>query len=182
MEQPESLSTNQVEEYDLWLTLEEILKGCTKEMKIVCKVTDPETGDFKNVDKTFKIKVKSGTEIGTRFPFSRESGLIPDLCWNVVFVLKDLPHSTFKRINQFDIEYIAPITIEQIQIGCEIQIPTLENDPITFAFDENMITENLVERFCGRGLTFWNESQKLRGDLVVRFKIGNLNENGKYFI
>src|SRR5699024_8893838 len=73
------------------------------------------------------------------------------------------------RVGKLDIEYIAKITHAQSETGCELMIPTLENDPISLTYEDE-ITDDIVEVFSGRGLPAVG-NKRSRGNLVVRFQI-----------
>lgn len=83
-------------EYDLRVSLEEILTGCTKNMKITKKVL--RNGRLQREEKLLTINVKSGWKAGTRITFPKEgdqgTNKIPA---DLVFIIKDKPHHLFKR-------------------------------------------------------------------------------------
>lgn len=83
-------------EYDLSLSLEKILTGCTKNMKITKKVL--RNGRFDREEKVLTINVRPGWKEGTKITFPKEgdqsANKIPA---DVVFVIKDKPHKFFKR-------------------------------------------------------------------------------------
>lgn len=83
-------------EYDLSVSLEKILTGCTKTMKITKKVM--RNGRFDREEKMLTIHVRPGWKEGTRITFSKEGDhSINKIPADVVFVIKDKPHRFFKR-------------------------------------------------------------------------------------
>ena len=103
-------------EHDLFLTLEEVLKGCVKKMKITRKVPNPDGSTFKKEDKVLTINVKPGWKAGTKVTFQREgdhnSVTIPA---DIVFTIRDKPHPLFKR-DGVDIKYTAKVTLREVFI------------------------------------------------------------------
>lgn len=58
-------------EHDLYVNLEDILRGCTKKMKISRRVVQPD-GTTKKEDKVLTINVKPGWKAGTKITFQKE--------------------------------------------------------------------------------------------------------------
>lgn len=106
-------------EHDLFLTLEEVLRGCVKKMKITRKVLTADGKSYKKEDKVLTINVRPGWKAGTKITFQREgdhnSSTIPA---DIVFTVRDKPHPTFKR-DGVDIVYMAKITLREVGLyGC----------------------------------------------------------------
>lgn len=102
-------------EHDLYVSLEDITKGCTKKMKISRKVLQSD-GSTKKEDKVLTINVKPGWKAGTKITFQREGdqgrNKIPA---DIVFIIRDKPHPHFKREGS-DIRYTAKITLKQVSL------------------------------------------------------------------
>uniref|UniRef100_A0A673B4L9 DnaJ heat shock protein family (Hsp40) member B1b n=1 Tax=Sphaeramia orbicularis TaxID=375764 RepID=A0A673B4L9_9TELE len=82
---------------DLRVTLEEVLSGCTKKMKVSRKRLNPDG--------------RTGWKEGTKITFPKEGDETPtNIPADVVFVLKDKPHQVFKRDGS-DIIYTAKISL-----------------------------------------------------------------------
>ena len=100
-------------EHDLYVSLEDIDKGCTKKMKISRNVIAPD-GSRRKEDKVLTINVKPGWKAGTKITFPREgdqtTGKIPA---DIVFIIRDKPHPQFKRENS-DIRYTAKINLKEV--------------------------------------------------------------------
>lgn len=101
-------------EHDLFLTLEEVLKGCVKKMKITRKIPNSDGKSVKKEDKVLTINVRPGWKAGTKVTFQREgdhnSATIPA---DIVFLIRDKPHPQFKR-DGVDIKYTAKITLKEV--------------------------------------------------------------------
>lgn len=100
-------------EHDLYVTMEDITKGCTKKMKISRRVLQPD-GSTKKEDKVLTINVKPGWKAGTKITFQKEGdqgcNKIPA---DIVFIIRDKPHPHLKREGS-DIRYTAKITLKQV--------------------------------------------------------------------
>lgn len=103
-------------EHDLYVSLEDITKGCTKKMKISRKVLQPD-GSTRKEDKVLTINVKPGWKAGTKITFQREGdqgrNKIPA---DIVFIIRDKPHPYFKREGS-DIRYTAKISLKQVSFN-----------------------------------------------------------------
>lgn len=154
-------------EHKLNVSLEEVLKGCTKKMKIIRKVV--QGGIETKENKVLTINVKPGWKAGTKITFPREGDKIPGVIpSDIVFIINDKPHKLFKR-DGADILYTARISLKDALCGCRLSIPTLENEEITLRVND-IIGPSTIRRISGRGLPYPKEPTK-RGDLVVNFDI-----------
>lgn len=155
-------------EHDLFVTLEEVFKGCTKKMKISRKVAGPD-GRTRREEKVLTINVKPGWKAGTKITFQREGdqspGTVPA---DIVFIIRDKPHPHFKR-DGADLRYTAKITLKEALCGVRIEIPTLSKGRITMNSSE-VLKPNTAKRIQGQGLPFPKDPSK-RGDLIVCFDI-----------
>lgn len=100
-------------EHDLYVSLEDILKGCTKKMKISRRVLQPD-GTSKKEDKVLTINVKPGWKAGTKITFQKEGDQVRNkIPADIVFIIRDKTHPLFKREGS-DIRYTAKITLKQV--------------------------------------------------------------------
>lgn len=156
-------------EHELPVTLEEVLTGCTKKMKITRRVTQADGRTFKE-DKILEINVRPGWKSGTKITFNQEGDQSPNaLAADVIFIIKDKPHPYFKRDGS-DIKYTAKISLkEALSCNSVIRVPTLDGEAVTITIKE-VVRPNTVKRLTGRGLPLIKEPRK-RGDLIVNFDI-----------
>lgn len=156
-------------EHDLYVSLEDILKGCTKKMKICRKVVQPD-GTTRKEDKVLTINVKPGWKAGTKITFQREGdqgrNKIPA---DIVFIIRDKPHPYFKREGS-DIRYTAKISLKQALCGCIVEIPTMTGEKLSLNFTNEIIKPNTVKHIQGHGLPLPKEPSR-KGDLIVAFDI-----------
>lgn len=100
--------------YDLQVTLEEVLAGCTKKMKISRKRLNPDGRTTRKEDKILEVQIKKGWKEGTKITFPKEGDEMPtNIPADVVFVLKDKPHAVFRRDGS-DIIYPAKISLRDV--------------------------------------------------------------------
>lgn len=103
-------------EHDLYLSLEEVLNGCVKKMKITRKVLNADGKSYKREDKVLTINVVPGWKAGTKVTFQHEgdrsSSSIPA---DIVFIIRDKPHPHFKREGT-NIVYTAKISLRDVSV------------------------------------------------------------------
>lgn len=101
---------------ELPVSLEEIFTGCTKKMKISHKRLGPDMRNVHNEDKILTIQVKKGWKEGTKITFPKEGDETPsNIPADIVFVLKDKPHSVFKR-DSSNVVYTAKISLREVSL------------------------------------------------------------------
>lgn len=157
-------------EHDLYLSLEEVLNGCVKKMKITRKVLNAADGkSFKREDKVLTINVVPGWKAGTKVTFQHEgdrsSSSVPA---DIVFIIRDKPHQHFKREGT-NIVYTAKVTLRDALCGCKVSVPTLSGGSIPIQMSE-IVKPNTQRRISGEGLPHPKETSK-RGDLIINFDI-----------
>lgn len=156
-------------EHDLYVSLEEVDKGCTKKMKI-SRMAMGSDGNPRKEEKVLNITVKPGWKAGTKITFQREGDQTPGkIPADIIFIIRDRPHPTFKREGS-DIKYSAKISLKQALCGCTVKVPTLQGDNVTINTSGEIIKPNTVKRISGKGLPFPKEPSR-RGDLLVAFDI-----------
>jgi|UniRef100_A0A8C0WMA3 DnaJ family protein B protein 1 len=155
--------------HDLGVSLEEIYRGCTKKMKISHKRLNPDGKSTRNEDKILTIQVKRGWKEGTRITFPKEgdqtSNNIPA---DIIFILKDKPHSIFKRDGS-DVIYPARISLREALCGCKVNVPTLDHKTISVAV-KDVIRPGMRRKVPGEGLPLPKMPEK-RGDLIIEFEV-----------
>lgn len=156
-------------EHDLYVSLEDIDKGCTKKMKI-SRMVMQQDGTARKEEKVLNITVKPGWKAGTKITFQREGDVMPGkIPADIVFIIRDKMHPLFKR-EASDIRYTAKITLKQALCGVTVRVPTLNGEHITLNTTNEVIKPSTVKRIQGKGLPFPKEPSR-RGDLLVAFDI-----------
>ncbi|XP_064416371.1 dnaJ homolog subfamily B member 4 isoform X1 [Latimeria chalumnae] len=99
--------------HELKVSIEEIYNGCTKRMKISRKKLNPDGRTVRVEDKILTIEIKRGWKEGTKITFPREGDETPNtIPADIVFIIKDKPHSRFKRDGS-NIVYPARISLRE---------------------------------------------------------------------
>ncbi|XP_073842206.1 dnaJ-like-1 [Musca autumnalis] len=155
-------------ERDLFVSLEEIDKGCVKKMKI--SRMSMSSGQPRKEEKVLNISVKPGWKAGTKITFPQEGDQTPGrIPADIVFIIRDKPHPVFKREGS-DLRYTAQVSLKQALCGTTVSVPTLQGDRITVSSQGEIIKPTTVKRLGGRGLPFPKEPSR-RGDLLVSYDI-----------
>lgn len=156
-------------EHDLYVSLEDIERGCTKKMKISRNVIGPD-GMPRKEEKVLNITVKPGWKTGTKITFQNEGDRYPGKTpADIVFTIRDKPHQTFKREGS-DIRYTAKVTLREALCGTTLSVPTLGGGALTLNTGPDVIKPVTVKRIVGKGLPYPKEPTR-KGDLLVAFDI-----------
>ncbi|KAH8242434.1 hypothetical protein KR032_006519 [Drosophila birchii] len=157
-------------EHDLYVTLEEVDKGCTKKMKISRMANANNTTPPYKEEKVLSITVKPGWKAGTKITFPKEGDVTGNkIPADIIFIIRDKPHSHFKREGS-DLRYTAEVSLKQALCGAPISVPTLQGDRIPVNPNGEILKPTTTRRITGRGLPFPKEPSR-RGDLIVAFDI-----------
>ncbi|KAM4528541.1 dnaJ homolog subfamily B member 5 [Odontesthes bonariensis] len=155
--------------HELLVTLEEVMQGCTKHVKITRSRLNPDGCTLRTEDKVLNVVVKKGWKAGTRITFPREGDETPDNTpADITFILRDQEHSNYKRDGS-NIVYTAQITLKEALCGCTVNVPTLDNRMMPLPCSD-VIKPGAVRRLRGEGLPLPKSPSK-RGDLVVEFQV-----------
>jgi len=167
-------------EKDLLISLEDMMTGVAKKMKISRKVYS-ENGSVSKEDKVLKIDVKPGWKSGTKVTFAKEGDRVPGkIPADIAFIIRDKPHPIFVREGA-NINYTYKIPLREALCGTIVQVPTLDGKKLGINCKEEVIQPNTIKRLQGYGLPFHKEPQR-KGDLIVNFDIlfpDKLSQNSK---
>lgn len=156
--------------HEFSVSLEELLAGCTKKMKITRRVMNSDGRTTRTEDKVLSINVKQGWKAGTKITFPKEGDQGPhNIPSDVVFVLKDKPHQHFRR-DGADLRYAASLSLKEALCGTMINVPTLTHGLTIPLPLEAVVKPGATRRIPAQGLPLAKQPAK-RGDLVVEFSI-----------
>uniref|UniRef100_A0A8C6Z4A9 DnaJ heat shock protein family (Hsp40) member B5 n=1 Tax=Nothoprocta perdicaria TaxID=30464 RepID=A0A8C6Z4A9_NOTPE len=103
--------------HELKVSLEEIYHGSTKRMKITRRRLNADGRTMRTEDKILNIVIKRGWKEGTKITFPKEGDATPDnIPADIVFILKDKPHSHFKR-DGTNVVYTANISLKEVGVS-----------------------------------------------------------------
>uniref|UniRef100_A0A8B9BZH6 DnaJ heat shock protein family (Hsp40) member B5 n=1 Tax=Anser brachyrhynchus TaxID=132585 RepID=A0A8B9BZH6_9AVES len=155
--------------HELKVSLEEIYHGSTKRMKITRRRLNTDGRTMRTEDKILNIVIKRGWKEGTKITFPKEGdATLDNIPADIIFILKDKPHSHFKR-DGTNVVYTANISLKEALCGCTVNIPTIDGRVIPLPCND-IIKPGTVKRLRGEGLPF-PKAPNQRGDLIVEFKI-----------
>lgn len=156
-------------ERELYLTLEEVYKGCTKKMKISRRVMNEDGHTSSIRDKILTINVKPGWRSGTRITFPKEGDQGPNnIPADIVFIVKDKDHPLFRRDSD-NIIYTASIPLGKALTGCIIDVPTLDGRLLSIPIND-IVSPGYTKCVKVEGMPITNDQSK-RGDLILAFNI-----------
>lgn len=160
-------------EFELALTLEEMLTGCSKSQSIKRLVTTNSSNDGAEESATLKLVIKPGSIPGTRVKISQQGDKIfNQIPADVIFIVKEkhCKNSLLKlsKDKKYNVEYVANITSKEAVLGVnKLEIPTLENDTVTISV-KGVINLDTIHKIPDRGLPF---GERNRGDMIIKFNI-----------
>lgn len=156
-------------EHDLPVSLEEVLRGTVKKMKINRKALHSD-GRYYREDKVLTINVKPGWKAGTKITFPREGDQSADaIPADIVFIIRDKPHPQFKREGS-NIKYTHRIDLKDALLAnTTIKVPTLTSQFVNLPLNE-IVKPNTTKTIPYQGLPHTREPSKF-GDLLVSFDI-----------
>ncbi|CAK9295305.1 unnamed protein product [Gordionus sp. m RMFG-2023] len=172
----------------LEITLEDILNGVTKKMKVVSKVYDDDGVEFKENERILEIKVRPGVRNDSQIVFPKAGNKMPgESCQaDIIFILHEKPHPLFIRQGTWgqDLKYVAKVSLKEALCGVAISVPLLEGNGQTYRLEvSNKVLHTKSEiRITGKGLPYstdsttnFNSNSKKeldkRGDIIVIFDI-----------
>lgn len=100
--------------HDLLVTLDEVMQGCTKHVKITRSRLNPDGRSLRTEEKMLSVVVKKGWKAGTKITFPREGDETPNNTpADITFILRDKEHPQYKR-NGSNIVFTASITLKEV--------------------------------------------------------------------
>ena len=153
---------------DLPISLEDLLNGTTKKMKITRNVTDG--GMTFEEEKILTVNIKKGWKAGTKITFAEEGDQKPGTTpADIIFVIKDKPHELFERDSDNNLLYTCKLSLKEALTGSTVQIPTLEGT--TESLNLSSVTQpGATRRINDKGLPLPKTPDR-HGDLLVTFQV-----------
>ncbi|KAJ6803206.1 dnaJ protein-like protein 1-like [Iris pallida] len=157
------------EERKLECTLEELCRGCKKEIKFIRNVVE-KNGMIVQKQESQTIRVKPGWKKGTKITFEglgdERPGCLPA---DVVFFIAEKEHPTFKRVGN-DLVLKAEIPLVSALTGCTFSFRLISGEKMTCAFEDEVVYPGYEKVVKGQGMPVAGE-KGVRGDLRIKFQI-----------
>ncbi|XP_002156957.1 dnaJ homolog subfamily B member 4 [Hydra vulgaris] len=155
---------------DLFVSLEDISYGCSKQIKITKKVLCEDGQSYASEQKILSIEIKKGWKEGTKITFPKEGdqikGHIPA---DIVFVIKDKPHPYYSRDKNNNLIFKPKISLREALCGGQIPVPLINGDVKTISWNK-VIQPGERNIISGCGLPNPKCNDKF-SDLIVEFDI-----------
>jgi DnaJ family protein B protein 13 len=159
-------------------SLNELYNGCSKTVTYTKSILNADGQTTRDIQETKILDIKPGfnsTSILNFQGLGNEAAGLPTS--DLVFKIKELPHSEFKRKGN-DLIYTAKVSLADA-LCCEpVSIVTLDSRHVHISIDE-IITPKYIKKVTGEGMPIHNEkidsktfNKKLdKGDLFIKFDI-----------
>ena len=171
------------QELKLFLSLEEVYRGCTKKVKVARKrlsapaASSPSSAaapaSFLIDERLLSVDVRPGWKAGTRITFPGEGDESEAAVrGDVAFVLCDRPHPRFRRVGS-DLLYLQRLRLVDALCGLVVQVEMLDDRVISVGLTEVCSPkgrkvvkgEGMVAPETGQG------AQAAKGDLIFEYEI-----------
>jgi len=154
---------------DLYCSLEELYSGCTKKVKIVRQRLKADGCTKQAEERVMSVDINPGWREGTKITFTnegdeeqkRETG-------DVVFVLKEREHSSFRRVKD-DLYFTANINLVEALTGTSCEVATLDGRKLPVAITE-IVKPGLTKVLSGEGMPTPRDASK-KGNLIIDFNV-----------
>ena len=148
----------------LRVTLDEVMQGVSKQIKIRHSVADA-NGNVSQVEEVIPVKLPKGVIEGQKFKAKGKGNAAPGgrgVPGDLVINIEEVPHEFLKRDHQ-DLVYNCLISFPTAALGGPIEVPTL-NGKVRFNIEPGTQPGRIL-RLKGKGLP--NKDTDTLGDLLV---------------
>ncbi|GAA5990779.1 hypothetical protein JCM11641_002035 [Rhodosporidiobolus odoratus] len=158
------------------ISLEDLYKGCTKKLKVTKKRMNGQ-----EEANTLEIAVKPGWKAGTKVRFAKAGNEHPGGSQDIVFVIEEKPHSTFKREGD-DLVFVYKVPLVDALAGVggglgQGKVTHLDGRSVGFTVPYPKgggapIKPGQNVRVSGEGMPITRKNApKPKGDLLVQFEV-----------
>lgn len=145
---------NKVHSGKIYVTLEDVYRGCNK--------------NYLFKDKTFDIEIKPGFKDGTKFTFENQTiGCIDKYfmdVYDIILTLTYIDHKDFTRVGD-NVIYQCDISNMNPNKKYKITFTHLNGEPLSFVIDKTLFD---VKTFLLLDKGFENHKQKEKGHMIVK--------------
>ncbi|CAO1942472.1 unnamed protein product [Urochloa humidicola] len=156
-------------ERKLECTLEELCRGCKKEVKFTRDVVT-KNGSIVKKEVTQTVMVKPGWKKGKQVVFEgmgdERPGCLPA---DAIFTVSEKKHPTFKRVGN-DLVLKAEVPLVSALTGWSFSFRLLSGKKVSLAFQDEVICPGYEKVISGEGMPI-PEQKGTRGDIRVKFEI-----------
>ncbi len=155
--------------YDINCTLEDLFYGSTKRFKITRKIFRNDRLEKEN--EIISINIQPGWKEGTKITFEEKGDCLPNLDpGDVIFVIKELPHSIFRKDGS-NLYITCNITLKEALMGFNRSLRTLDREAISFVIDK-LKSSKQTHTIKGKGMPIRKNGKNIGyGDLIIEFDI-----------
>lgn len=152
----------------LLCSLEELYKGSTRKMKISRSVPDA-SGRIVPAEEILTIDIKPGWKKGTKITFAEKgNGQLGVTPGDLVFVIEDKPHMTYKRDGN-DLIVSKKISLVEALTGCSFSLLALDGRTLSVSISD-VITPGYEKVIPKEGMPVAKESGR-KGNLRIKFDV-----------
>ncbi|TKW17984.1 hypothetical protein SEVIR_5G404700v4 [Setaria viridis] len=156
-------------ERKLECTLEELCRGCKKEVKFTRDIVT-KNGSIVKKEVSQTVMVKPGWKKGKQVVFEgmgdERPGCLPA---DAIFTVSEKKHLTFKRVGN-DLVLKAEVPLVSALTGWSFSFRLLSGKKVSLAFQDEVICPGYEKVIGGEGMPI-PEQKGARGDLRVKFEI-----------
>ena len=157
-----------VVEKQLQVSLEEILNGTTKKLKVQRKTFDNQTGKQSVEDKILSVPIKKGLKAGSKIKYPDMGDQVEGGVQDLHFIVKEKPHLLFTREGD-DIKHNVEIDLKEALTGWKRTVQTIDGKQVNVS-SSGPTQPTFEERFPSLGMPK-SKTPTQRGDFVVGVKI-----------
>jgi DnaJ-class molecular chaperone len=155
-------------EHPLNCTLEELYHGKTKMMRITRTVDNPNTGASTQEKKEYAIELKPHWKEGTKIRYTGAGDArIGQAPQDVVFIVKEKPHATFKREGDNLLQTVTISLKDALTGNTTVKVPTMDGKGVDVRL-RGVTSPGATRTLAGYGMP---RKAGGRGDMVVTFNV-----------
>ena len=157
-----------VVEKPLPVSLEDILNGVTKKLKVQRKTYDNQTGKQSVEDKVLSVPIKKGLKAGSKIKYPDMGDQVEGGVQDLHFIVKEKPHPLFTRDGD-DIRHTVEIDLKEALTGWKRTVQTIDGKQVNVSSSGPTQT-TFEERYPSQGMPK-SKAPSQRGDFIVGVKI-----------